>query len=166
MFFPWLHIAQSSKVLASHSLPSKSYYESLCLCFGDTVFCQLGDDCGWDILRSWEYVYRLRIQVGLGPLMYFKWWCFPPKNITVILPTLREHVTWTWQMVQSTQQLVCYALRTTSIVMLIVKKTQLSFVRISDLLAGEYSYFMTVDYPWVPVYYYGDEGKQSLCSAD
>ena len=69
-------------------------------------------------------------------------------------------------MVQSTQQLVCYALRTTSIVMLIVKKTQLSFVRISDLLAGEYSYFMTVDYPWVPVYYYGDEGKQSLCSAD
>merc|ERR1712107_426141 len=31
---------------------------------------------------------------------------------------------------------------------------------------GEYSYFMTVDYPWVPVYYYGDEGKQSLCSAD
>ena len=48
----------------------------------------------------------------------------------------------------------------------VVKKTQLSNVRISDLPAGEYSYFMTVDYPWVPVYYYGDEGKQSLCSAD
>ena len=48
----------------------------------------------------------------------------------------------------------------------VVKKTQLSYVRISDLPAGEYSYFMTVDYPWVPVYYYGDEGKQSLCSAD
>jgi len=31
---------------------------------------------------------------------------------------------------------------------------------------GEYSYFMTVDYPWVPVYYYGDEGTSSLCSAD
>jgi len=31
---------------------------------------------------------------------------------------------------------------------------------------GEYSYFMTVDYPWVPVYYYGEDGKQSLCSAD
>merc|ERR1712012_313580 len=31
---------------------------------------------------------------------------------------------------------------------------------------GEYSYFMTVDSPWVPVYYYGEDGKQSLCSAD
>ena len=30
---------------------------------------------------------------------------------------------------------------------------------------GEYSYFMTTTYPWVPIYYYGDEGASDLCSA-
>jgi len=30
---------------------------------------------------------------------------------------------------------------------------------------GEYSYFMVSTYPWVPMYYYGDEGASSLCSA-
>jgi len=30
---------------------------------------------------------------------------------------------------------------------------------------GEYSYFMTTGYPWVPIYFYGDEGTSSLCSA-
>merc|ERR1712004_927016 len=34
---------------------------------------------------------------------------FPPKNVTAILPTLREHVTWTWRTVQSTQQLASTA---------------------------------------------------------
>ena len=29
------------------------------------------------------------------------------QNVTAILPTLREHVTWTWRMVQSIRQLVC-----------------------------------------------------------
>merc|ERR1712055_251616 len=29
---------------------------------------------------------------------------------------------------------------------------------------GEYSYFMTTGYPWVPIYYSGDEGASSLCS--
>jgi len=28
---------------------------------------------------------------------------------------------------------------------------------------GEYSYFMTTGYPWVPVYYYGDSGASSVC---
>jgi len=31
---------------------------------------------------------------------------------------------------------------------------------------GEYSYFMTTEYPYVPIYYYGEEGSSSLCSAD
>ena len=30
---------------------------------------------------------------------------------------------------------------------------------------GQYSYFMTADYPWTPIVYFGSEGKQSLCSA-
>ena len=30
---------------------------------------------------------------------------------------------------------------------------------------GEYSYFMTTTYPWVPIYYYGTEGGNDLCSA-
>merc|ERR1719382_2003722 len=30
---------------------------------------------------------------------------------------------------------------------------------------GEYSYFATVGYPWVPIYFYGDQGTSSLCSA-
>ena len=30
---------------------------------------------------------------------------------------------------------------------------------------GEYSYFMTETYPWVPMYYYGDGGVADLCSA-
>merc|ERR1719397_2511928 len=30
---------------------------------------------------------------------------------------------------------------------------------------GEYSYFMTTSYPWLPIYYYGSEGAESLCSA-
>jgi len=30
---------------------------------------------------------------------------------------------------------------------------------------GEYSYFLTTTYPWVPKYYYGDEGASDLCSA-
>merc|ERR1711981_553841 len=30
---------------------------------------------------------------------------------------------------------------------------------------GEYSYFMTTEYPWVPIQYYGSEGESSLCSA-
>merc|ERR1712122_206513 len=30
---------------------------------------------------------------------------------------------------------------------------------------GEYSYFMTTTYPWVPLYYYGSEGVSDLCSA-
>ena len=30
---------------------------------------------------------------------------------------------------------------------------------------GEYSYFMTETYPWVPTAYYGSEGANSLCSA-
>ena len=30
---------------------------------------------------------------------------------------------------------------------------------------GEYSYFMTTTYPWVPVYYYGSQGAEALCSA-
>ena len=48
-----------------------------------------------------DYEYRQALAL-LCVFMFF------PKNITAILPTLREHVTWTWQMVQSTQQLVCY----------------------------------------------------------
>merc|ERR1719150_1878525 len=31
---------------------------------------------------------------------------------------------------------------------------------------GEYSYFATVGYPWVPIYFNGDQGTSSLCSAD
>jgi len=30
---------------------------------------------------------------------------------------------------------------------------------------GEYSYFTTTEYPWVPIEYYGSEGEASLCSA-
>ena len=30
---------------------------------------------------------------------------------------------------------------------------------------GEYSYFMTTTYPWVPMYYYGDGETSDLCSA-
>jgi len=30
---------------------------------------------------------------------------------------------------------------------------------------GEYSYFMTTGYPWVPTYYGGDQGTSNLCSA-
>jgi|ERR1711936_19462 len=30
---------------------------------------------------------------------------------------------------------------------------------------GQYSYFMTTTYPWLPVYYYGAAGAQSLCAA-
>jgi len=30
---------------------------------------------------------------------------------------------------------------------------------------GQYSYFLTAGYPWTPVYYYGDSGASSLCSA-
>ena len=37
---------------------------------------------------------------------------FFPNNTTAIRLTLREHVIWTWRTVQSTQQLVCYSLRT------------------------------------------------------
>jgi len=29
---------------------------------------------------------------------------------------------------------------------------------------GEYSYFTTTGYPWIPIYYYGDGGVSSLCS--
>jgi len=31
---------------------------------------------------------------------------------------------------------------------------------------GVYSYFMTSDFPWVPMYYYGTEGEQDICSLD
>jgi len=31
---------------------------------------------------------------------------------------------------------------------------------------GAYSYFTTVDYPWVPIYFYGDQGTSSFCSAN
>jgi len=31
---------------------------------------------------------------------------------------------------------------------------------------GQYSYFMTTGYPWVPIYYYGEDGKSKLCSLD
>ena len=30
---------------------------------------------------------------------------------------------------------------------------------------GAYSYFMTTEYPWVPIEFYGSEGAQNLCSA-
>merc|ERR1719499_190595 len=30
---------------------------------------------------------------------------------------------------------------------------------------GEYSYFLTEDYPWTPIYYFGDSGPSPLCSA-
>jgi len=30
---------------------------------------------------------------------------------------------------------------------------------------GEYSYFMTTTYPWTPIYYFGDQGVNSYCSA-
>lgn len=30
---------------------------------------------------------------------------------------------------------------------------------------GLYSYFMTTGYPWVPIYYYGDQGQARYCSA-
>merc|ERR1719322_744848 len=30
---------------------------------------------------------------------------------------------------------------------------------------GEYSYFLTTTYPWVPKYYYGEDGASDLCSA-
>ena len=30
---------------------------------------------------------------------------------------------------------------------------------------GEYSYFMTTGYPWVPIYNFGEDGASSLCSA-
>jgi len=30
---------------------------------------------------------------------------------------------------------------------------------------GQYSYFLTAGYPWVPIYYYGEDGASSLCSA-
>jgi len=30
---------------------------------------------------------------------------------------------------------------------------------------GQYSYFLTIGYPWVPIYYAGSEGASSLCSA-
>merc|ERR1719228_2052589 len=29
---------------------------------------------------------------------------------------------------------------------------------------GEYSYFTTTGYPWVPIYFYGDSGYENLCS--
>merc|ERR1712228_995970 len=29
---------------------------------------------------------------------------------------------------------------------------------------GEYSYFLTEDYPWTPIYYFGNSGPSSLCS--
>jgi len=29
---------------------------------------------------------------------------------------------------------------------------------------GEYSYFMTTGYPWVPIYYFGDSGASDLCA--
>ena len=32
-------------------------------------------------------------------------------------------------------------------------------------VTGEYSYFMTTTYPWLPIYYYGSEGSASLCDA-
>ena len=32
-------------------------------------------------------------------------------------------------------------------------------------VTGEYSYFMTPTYPWLPIYYYGSEGSASLCDA-
>merc|ERR1719232_1730791 len=32
-------------------------------------------------------------------------------------------------------------------------------------VTGEYSYFMTETYPWLPIYYYGSEGSVSLCDA-
>ena len=32
-------------------------------------------------------------------------------------------------------------------------------------VTGEYSYFMTASYPWVPTLLYGDEGAASLCGA-
>lgn len=32
-------------------------------------------------------------------------------------------------------------------------------------VTGEYSYFMTETYPWLPIYYYGSEGSASLCDA-
>jgi len=30
---------------------------------------------------------------------------------------------------------------------------------------GKYSYFATTEYPYVPIFYYGNEGAQTLCSA-
>merc|ERR1712215_358240 len=30
---------------------------------------------------------------------------------------------------------------------------------------GQYSYFMTTGYPWIPIKYYGDQGTTSYCSA-
>jgi len=30
---------------------------------------------------------------------------------------------------------------------------------------GKYSYFMTTGYPWTPIYYFGDQGQASYCSA-
>merc|ERR1712236_58893 len=30
---------------------------------------------------------------------------------------------------------------------------------------GAYSYFLTEDYPWTPIYYFGDSGPSPLCSA-
>merc|ERR1712131_204438 len=30
---------------------------------------------------------------------------------------------------------------------------------------GQYSYFMTTTYPWVPKYYYGEDGEAEICSA-
>ena len=30
---------------------------------------------------------------------------------------------------------------------------------------GQYSYFMTTGYPWVPTIYYGNSGSSNLCSA-
>jgi len=29
---------------------------------------------------------------------------------------------------------------------------------------GQYSYFMSTSYPWVPIYYYGDSGASNLCA--
>jgi len=31
---------------------------------------------------------------------------------------------------------------------------------------GQYSYFMTTDYPWTPIKFAGDQGQASYCSAD
>jgi hypothetical protein len=41
-----------------------------------------------------------------------------------------------------------------------------SVVWIHVLCAGQYSYFTTTGYPWVPIYYNGANGTATICSAD